>query len=78
MTKTLNENSYTDTDSVSTKKLQLSSMYGEVTPPKKFLIIQWGTERSLVQYIDGYDNEILIMDNQYLMNLDEMGKVITS
>lgn len=43
-------------------------------------IIQWGKERSIVSHVEpmkkGMDVTILIMDNQQLMNLDEMGLVV--
>lgn len=42
----------------------------------KLLIIQWGKERSIVQEVSSLDNPIMIVDNQYLMNLDELGVVL--
>lgn len=44
---------------------------------KKIEIIQWGKIRSIVQitYPETNEKEILMMDNDYLMNLDEMGLV---
>jgi len=40
-------------------------------------ILQWGKERSIVieYYHDTKERTVLIMDNQYLMNLDELGLV---
>lgn len=40
----------------------------------KLIILQWGIERSIVENLE--TNEILIMDNNHLMNLDEMGVVV--
>ena len=40
----------------------------------KYLILQWGKKRSIVQNIHSHD--ILIIENQYLMNLDERGFVL--
>jgi len=43
----------------------------------KLLILQWGgKERSIVQNVSSLDNPIMIVDNQYLMNLDELGVVL--
>lgn len=60
------------------KKL-LNSIHGR-KQCKKFLILQWGKERSIVSHVEpmkkGMDVTILIMDNQQLMNLDEMGLVV--
>ena len=42
----------------------------------KLLILQWGKERSIVQDVSSLDNPIMIVDNQYLMNLDELGAVL--
>jgi len=41
---------------------------------KQFTILQWGSNRSIVEltYPDTYEIEYLIMDNDYLMKLDEM------
>lgn len=41
---------------------------------KKFIIIQWGKERSIIQHTD-YHYEIYIINNQQLMNLDERGLI---
>lgn len=40
-------------------------------------IIQWGKSRSIVEikYTETNEKEILMIDNDYLMNLDEMGLV---
>lgn len=43
---------------------------------KKFIILQWGKERSIIQEVTGNDFPIYIIDNQHLMNLDEMGYVL--
>lgn len=43
---------------------------------KKFIILQWGKERSIIQEVDTNDFTIYIIDNEYLMNLDEMGYVL--
>ena len=55
----------------------LNSLYGKNTM-KKIEIIQWGENRSIVEisYPDTNEKEILMMDNDYLMNLDELGWVI--
>ena len=55
----------------------LNSLYGK-NPMKTLEIIQWGKNRSIVQitYPDTNEKEILMMDNDYLMNLDELGLVI--
>ena len=44
---------------------------------KKLSIIQWGTERSIVKvnYTDTNETDYLIMNNDYLMSLDEMGLI---
>lgn len=39
------------------------------------LILQWGKERSIIQYTDSMTNPMII-DNQHLMNLDERGLVL--
>ena len=56
------------------KKL-LNSIHGR-KKCKKFLILQWGKNRSIIQNLSDIDNPILIVDNQYLMNLDERGLII--
>ena len=38
---------------------------------KTYKILQWGSKRSVVQF----EETIYIIDNDYLMNLDEMGLV---
>ena len=38
---------------------------------KTYKILQWGSKRSIVQF----EETIYIIDNDYLMNLDEMGLV---
>jgi len=45
---------------------------------KKLYLIQWGKERSIVKefYTDNKEVNYLIVDNHYLMNLDEMGLII--
>ena len=45
---------------------------------KKFTILQWGKNRSIVMlaYNDTKETEILLIDNDYLMTLDEMGMVV--
>lgn len=45
---------------------------------RKLYIIQWGNERSIVKefYTDNKEVNYLIVDNQYLMNLDEMGVIV--
>ena len=54
----------------------LNSLYGK-NPMKTLEIIQWGKNRSIVQitHPDTTEKEILMMDNEYLMNLDELGLV---
>ena len=42
----------------------------------KYLIIQWGKNRSIIQNVSDINNDILIIDNQYLMNLDERGLIL--
>lgn len=42
----------------------------------KFIILQWGSKRSIIKNVSDIDNPILIVDNQYLMNLDEMGVIL--
>lgn len=56
------------------KKL-LNSIHGR-KQYKKFLILQWGSKRSIIQNVSDINNPILIVDNQYLMNLDERGLII--
>ena len=41
-----------------------------------FLILQMGKNRSIIQEVTGNDFPIYIIDNDYLMNLDEMGCVL--
>lgn len=45
---------------------------------KKIEIIQWGKNRSIVEiiYPDTNEKEIVMMNNDYLINLDELGLVI--
>ena len=45
---------------------------------RKLCIVQWGNERSIVKevFTDNMEVTYLIVDNQYLMNLDEMGYVL--
>ena len=38
---------------------------------KTYKLLQWGSKRSVVEY----DGTIYLIDNDYLMNLDEMGLV---
>ena len=38
---------------------------------KTYKILQWGSKRSVVEY----EETIYLLDNDYLMNLDEMGLV---
>ena len=40
---------------------------------KYFIILQWGSERSIIQEVTGNDFPTYIIDNDHLMNLDEMG-----
>ena len=53
----------------------LNSIHGR-KQCKKFLILQWGKNRSIIQNVSDIDNPILIVDNQYLMNLDERGLIL--
>ena len=55
----------------------LNSLYGK-NIMKKIEIVQWGKKRSIVEitYPDTNEKEILMMDNDYLINLDELGLVI--
>lgn len=60
------------------KKIQLSSFYGKpvkLEPVKRrsLLILQWGKVRSIVLFTDTVENEVQIVDNQYLIDLEEMG-----
>lgn len=45
---------------------------------KKLEIIQWGKNRSVVEmtYLETNERELLIIDNDYLMNLDDLGLVM--
>ena len=45
---------------------------------KKIEIIQWGKNRSIVEikYPDTNEKQILMMNNDYLINLDELGLVM--
>lgn len=67
------------------KKVKLSSIYGyspklypqtNINNAPKFKIIQWGQERSIVMSLEYGENNPIIMDNTYLMNLDELGQII--
>lgn len=42
----------------------------------KFIIIQWGKNRSIIQNVSDINNPILLVDNQHLMNLDERGMIL--
>lgn len=44
---------------------------------KKLIILQWGKNRSVVKrlFIDTQEVEYLLLDNNYLMSLDEMGLI---
>ena len=44
---------------------------------EKLEIVQWGKYRSIVKkyYPDTHEETYLILDNQYLMSLDEMGLI---
>ena len=55
----------------------LNSLYGK-NPMKTLEIIQWGKNRSIVEitYPETNEKEILMMNNDYLINLDELGLVI--
>ena len=55
----------------------LNSLYGK-NPMKTLEIIQWGENRSIVEitYPETNEKEILMINNDYLMNLDELGLVI--
>jgi len=45
---------------------------------KKLYLIQWGKERSIVKefYTDNKEVNYLIVNNEYLMYLDEMGVIV--
>ena len=43
---------------------------------KYFIILQWGSERSIIQEVTGNDFPTYIIDNDHLMNLDEMGVIL--
>lgn len=43
---------------------------------QKFIILQWGKERSIIQEVTSNNFETYIIENQKLMNLDEMGLII--
>lgn len=44
---------------------------------KELMLIQWGKNRSVVEkfHLDTLESEYFILDNQYLMLLDEMGLI---
>lgn len=52
-----------------------------IKPKKKtepiYLIIQWGTKRSIIQNFSNVNNPLIIIDNETLMVLDERGKILT-
>ena len=43
---------------------------------KYFIILQMGKERSIIQEVTGNDFSTYIIDNDYLMILDERGYVL--
>lgn len=43
---------------------------------QKFIILQWGKNRSIIQEVTGNDFPTYIIDNQYLMNLEERGIIL--
>ena len=43
---------------------------------KYFIILQWGKNRSIIQEVTGNDFPTYIIDNDYLINLDEMGVIL--
>lgn len=43
---------------------------------KYFIILQWGSERSIIQEVTGNGFPTYIIDNDHLMNLDEMGLIL--
>ena len=44
---------------------------------KKLLILQMGKERTLVEFVNGPDEgKVYMVENNYLMMLDEMGIVL--
>lgn len=45
---------------------------------KKIELVQWGKFRSivLITYPDTNEKDLMIMDNDYLMNLDDLGMVM--
>ena len=61
---------------INMKKI-LNSLYGK-NPMKTLEIIQWGENRSIVEitYPETNEKETLMINNDYLMNLDELGLVI--
>lgn len=38
-----------------------------------FVLLQWGKERSIIESADSH--EVYLIENQYLMNLDERGVI---
>jgi len=44
---------------------------------KKLLILQMGNERTLVEFVNGPDEgKVYLVENGYLMMLDEMGVIL--
>ena len=43
---------------------------------KYFIILQWGKNRSIIQEVTGNNFPTYIIDNDYLMYLDEMGVIL--
>lgn len=56
--------------------MKLFNFFKKQPKQEKYLILQWGSERSIIQEISSIDNPVLIVDNQYLMNMDERGLVL--
>lgn len=60
------------------KKLKLSNLYGLFPNRKqeKFILLQWGSKRSIIQNVTSGKFELFIVENQHLMNLDEQGIIL--
>lgn len=41
---------------------------------EQYMLLQWGKNNSIIKEVN--NNKIYIVDNNYLMNLDEMGVIL--
>lgn len=56
--------------------MKLFNLFKKQHQQEKYLILQMGKNRSIIQEVTGNDFPIYIIDNDYLMILDEMEVIL--